>query len=312
MEPDVRDNVLEFIEMTVQKSHYTRQDLLELLRLSKSRYYDWIKRQGQPNRHNGQIPKSHWLVPEEREAIIDYCRNKIGEGYRRLTYMMLDENIAAVSPSTVYRVLKLVGLLKRWNTKQTKKGKGFKQPLKPHEHWHVDISYVNILGTLFFLISVLDGASRYIVHHELRRNMTEYDVQLTIERAKEKYPEARPRIISDNGSQFISKDFKEFIRYSGFSHVRTSVAYPQSNGKLERFHGTIKTEAIRKSSYLSIEDARKRIADYIGYYNTERLHSAIYYLTPEDVMQGRSKSRLKERQEKLDKAKKARLERNAA
>lgn len=298
--------------MVTDKSRYNKQNVLELLALSKSRYYDWIKRQGQPNRHNGLMPKSYWLLPLEREAILAYCKDKTDEGYRRLTYQMLDKNIVAVSPSTVYRVLKAAGLLKRWSTKKSKKGNGFKQPLKPHEHWHVDISYVNILGTIFFLISVLDGASRYIVHHELRRNMTEYDVQLTIERAKEKYPDACPRIISDNGSQFISKDFKEFIRYSGFSHVRTSVAYPQSNGKLERFHGTIKREAIRKSSYLSIEDARERIAFYIDYYNTERLHSAIYYLTPEDVMQGRSKSRLEERQNKLDEARKARVKRNAA
>ena len=312
VEPDVRDNVLEFIEMVTDKSRYNKQNVLELLSLSKSRYYDWIKRQGQPNRHNGLMPKSYWLLPLEREAVIAYCKDKTGEGYRRLTYQMLDKNIVAVSPSTVYRVLKTAGLLKRWITKKSKKGNGFKQPLKPHEHWHVDISYVNILGTIFFLISVLDGASRYIVHHELRRNMTEYDVQLTIERAKEKYPDACPRIISDNGSQFISKDFKEFIRYSGFTHVRTSIAYPQSNGKLERFHGTIKREAIRKNSYLSIEDARERIAFYIDYYNTERLHSAIYYLTPEDVMQGRSKSRLEERQDKLDKAREARVKRNAA
>jgi len=312
VEPDVRDNVLTFIEMVTDKSRYNKQNVLELLALSKSRYYDWIKRQGQPNRHNGQMPKSYWLLPLEREAILVYCKDKTDEGYRRLTYQMLDKNIVAVSPSTVYRVLKAAGLLKRWLAKKSKKGNGFKQPLKPHEHWHVDISYVNILGTIFFLISVLDGASRYIVHPELRRNMTEYDVQLTIERAKEKYPDACPRIISDNGSQFISKDFKEFIRYSGFSHVRTSVAYPQSNGKLERFHGTIKREAIRKSSYLSIEDARERIAFYIDYYNTERLHSAIYYLTPEDVLQGRSKSRLEERQNKLDEARKARVKRNAA
>ena len=312
VEPDIRDNVLEFIEMTAKKSHYSKKDLLGLLFLSKSRYYDWIKRQGQPNRHNGKTPKAYWLLPLEREAIIVYCRDKTDEGYRRLTYQMLDKNIVAVSPSTVYRVLKSAGLLKRWNTKTSKKGNGFKQPLKPHEHWHVDISYVNILGSIFFLISVLDGASRYVVHHELRRNMTEYDVQLTIERAKEKSPDARPRIISDNGSQFISKDFKEFIRYSGFTHVRTSVAYPQSNGKLERFHGTIKTEAIRKSSYLSIKDARERIAAYIVCYNTERLHSAIYYLTPEDVLKGQVKSRLKERQDKLDKAREERVKRNAA
>ena len=261
-----------------------------------------------PNNHNGKIPKSHWLLPDEREKIISYCKYKVEEGYRRLTYMMLDEDIVAVSPSTTYRVLKRAGLLNRWQRRKTLKGKGFKQPLKPHEHWHIDISYINILGTMFFLICILDGASRYIIHHELRTNMTEYDVELTLQRAKEKYPAARPRIISDNGSQFISREFKEFIRLSGFTHVRTSVGYPQSNGKLERFHGTVKSEEIRRNSYTDLADARKRIAAYIDYYNTKRLHSAIYYLTPEDVLLGRTKDRLKERQNKLDVAKKNRME----
>jgi transposase InsO family protein len=298
----MRDDILGFIEMVTRKSLYNKQQLLHLLSMSKSRYYDWIQRQGQPNAHNGLMPKSHWLLPEERQAILNYCKDKLGEGYRRLTYMMLDSDIVAVSPSSTYRILKEAGYLRRWNPKKTTKGKGFKQPLKPHEHWHVDISYINILGTMFFLISVLDGASRYIVHHELRLRMSGYDVELTIERAKEKFPDARPRIISDNGSQFISKDFKEFIRHSEFTHVRTSVAYPQSNGKLERFHGTIKSEEIRRNSYLSLADARNRISQYIVYYNSERLHSAIYYLTPEDVLLGRMKERLQQRQVKLDAA----------
>jgi transposase InsO family protein len=308
----MRDNIIEFIEMVCLKSNYNRKQLLRLLALGKSRYYEWIRRQGRPNHHNGLIPKAHWLLPEERESILNYCRDRIGEGYRRLTYRMLDENIVAVSPSTAYRILKEAGLLKRWNPKKSVKGLGFKQPLEAHEHWHVDISYINILGTVFFLISVLDGASRYIVHHELRLHISGYDVELTIERAKDKFPAARPRIISDNGSQFVNKEFKEFIRYSGFSHVRTSVAYPQSNGKIERFHGTIKSEEIRRRSYLSHKDARNQIAKYIDYYNTERLHSAIYYLTPEDVLSGRTKQRLSERQEKLDAARKYRLERYAA
>ncbi|MBD3225430.1 MAG: DDE-type integrase/transposase/recombinase, partial [Caldithrix sp.] len=251
----MRDDILEFIEMVSMKSRYNKKQLLRLLAMPKSRYYDWIQRQGQPNQHNGLMPKAHWLLPLERAAILNYCKDKMDEGYRRLTYMMLDADIAAVSPSSTYRILKEAGYLHRWNAKKSTKGDGFKQPLKPHEHWHVDISYINILGTMFFLISVLDGASRSILQHELRTNMSSYDVELTIERAREKFPEARPRIISDNGSQFISKDFKEFIRHSKFTHVRTSVAYPQSNGKLERFHGTIKQEQIRKSSYLSVDDA---------------------------------------------------------
>ena len=292
--------------MIVKGSKYTKMELLKVIGIQKSRYYDWVKREDLANQHNGKLPKSHWLLPSEREKIIAYCKDKRENGYRRLTYMMLDEDIVAVSPSTTYRVLKRAGLLRRWNVSKTTKGNGFKQPLKPHDHWHVDISYVNILGTLFFLICVLDGASRYILHHELRTQMSEHDVQITIERAKEKYPLARPRIISDNGSQFISKDFKDFIRQSGFYHVRTSVGYHQSNGKLERFHGTIKSEEIRRNSYYNLSDARRKIAKYIDYYNTRRLHSAIYYLTPEDVLLGRTEQRLKERQAKLDAAKEQR------
>jgi len=307
----MREDIIEFIDMVRSKSIYNKQELLSLMALSKSRYYDWLYRQGRPNAHNGIVPKAHWLLDSERQKILSWCRDKTGEGYRRLTYMMLDKDIVAVSPSSTYRVLKGAGLLRRWNTKKTSRGNGFIQPLQVHEHWHVDISYVNILGSVYFLISIMDGKSRYILHHELRSHMSGYDVEITIQLAKEKFPQARPRIISDNGSQFISKDFKEFIRHSGFSHVRTSIAYPQSNGKLERFHGIIKSEEIRKKSYLSIEDARSRIAGYIDYYNTKRLHSAIYYLTPQDVLLGRVKKRLTDRQAKLDSARQNRMKRYA-
>lgn len=296
--------------MVTRNSDYTKKQMLKLLDIPKSRYYDWINRQGLANNHNGRIPKVHWLLPEEKEKILMFCKNRLGDGYRRLTYIMLDKNIVAVSPSSTYRILKEAGLLRRWKKNRKSKGKGFRHPGRAHEHWHVDISHVNIKGTILFLISVLDGFSRYIVHHELRRHMTEFDVELTIQRAKEQFPNESPRIISDNGSQFISKDFKEFIRLSGFSHIRTSVGYPQSNGKLERFHGTIKTEEIRRNSYLSLEDARERIASYIEHYNKVRLHSAIYYLTPEEVLLGWTKARLKERQEKLDKAQDNRIREN--
>jgi len=94
--------------------------------------------------------------------------------------MMLDQDIVAVSPSSVYRVLSAAGLLRRWNVKKSSKGKGFKQPLKPHEHWHIDVSYVNILGTFYYLCSILDGCSRYIVHWELRQKMTEQDVEIIL------------------------------------------------------------------------------------------------------------------------------------
>jgi len=217
--------------------------------------------------------------------------------------MMLDEDVVAVSPSTTYRVLKVAGLLNQWNTKKSlSKGKGYKQPAEPHKEWHTDIKYVNFRGTFLFLIGVMDGFSRYMVHHELRINMTEYDVEITIQRALEKFPNVSPRIISDNGSQYISKDFRSFLKETGLQHIRTSVRYPQSNGKIERFHRSINSECLKSHSLIDLEDARKQIAQYITYYNTKRLHSALYYITPEDFLNGKADDILKTRQKKLNDA----------
>jgi putative transposase len=220
--------------------------------------------------------------------------------------MMLDRDVVAVSPASVWRILSKAGLLERWNKKISKKGTGFVQPLQPHEHWHIDISYINICGTFFYLCSILDGCSRYIVHWEIREQMTETDVEIIIQKAKEKFPEARPRIISDNGPQFIAKDFKEFVRLSGMTHVRTSPYYPQSNGKLERFHKTIKGECIRPKTPLSLDDARRLVAEYIEYYNAVRLHSAIGYIAPADKLNARDKEIFKDRDQKLEAAREQR------
>ena len=140
-------------------------------------------------------------------------------------------------------------------------------------NWHIDVSYINISGTFYYLCSILDGCSRYIVNWDLRESMTEAEIKVILERAKELHPEAKPRIISDNGPQFIAKDFKEFIRVSGMTHVKTSPYYPQSNGKIERWH---------------------------------RLNSAIGYITPKDMIAGRQQEIHAERDRKLKEARKQR------
>jgi transposase InsO family protein len=304
----VRDSIVETITAYNQKTGISIRRLLGFVGLSSSKFYQWKARYGLVNKHNGKIPRGFWILPWEKQAIIDYALNHETEGYRRLCYQMLDEDIVAVSPSSVYRTLKEVGLLSKFNGKASKRGKGFSQPKSPHEHWHIDISYVNVLGSFLFLIAIIDGYSRYIVYHELRTSMESYDVEIVLQRALEKFPFARPRIISDNGSQFIAKDFKAFIRHKGLMHVKTSVRYPESNGKIERFFQTAKKEHIRKKSFLSLVDARRQMAAYIHYYNTKRLHSAINYLTPEDMLLRRAEQRLKERDRKLRKARAHRLE----
>jgi putative transposase len=226
--------------------------------------------------------------------------------------MMLDADQVACSPASVYRVHKHAGLLAGSSPTITKKGTGFVQPLKPHEHWHVDVSYLNIAGTFYFLCSLLDGYSRFIVHWEIRDKMEEGDVQTIIQRAREAYPNERPRIITDNGPQFIAKDFKEFIRIAGMTHVKTSPYYPQSNGKIERWHKTLKGDCIRVKVPLSLEDARRLVTDYVAHYNTVRLHSAIGYITPKDKLDGRDQEIFGERDRKLAEARERRKQQRQA
>lgn len=303
---------MDFVNRWHGKTEITLTVLISWVGVSRSKFHYWRQRYGQENNHNGRIPRDFWLEEWERQAIIEFFHAHPAEGYRRLTFMMMDADIVAVSPSTVRRVLKGAGLLKRWNPGKSLKGTGFVQPVRPHEHWHTDVSYLNISGTFYYLCGLLDGCSRFIVHWEIRESMTEEDVEIIIQRAKEHYPEARPRIISDNGPQFIAKEFKEFVRVSGMTHVRTSPYYPQSNGKIERWHGSLKQECIRPKTPLSLEDARRLVSDYVSHYNKMRLHSAIGYVAPVAKLEGREEWIFKERDAKLESARAMRKERRGA
>lgn len=293
---------MDYISHWSERAELPAKRLLGWLELGTSKFHQWKERYGRANEHNGKVPRDWWLEHWERQAILDYHDRHPLDGYRALTFMMLDEDVVAVSPSSVYRVLKQAGRLDRKTFSPSKKGTGFVQPLAPHEHWHIDISYVNLAGTFYFLCSVLDGCSRYIVHWELQESMKEPQVEIVLQRAKEKFPEANPRIISDNGPQFIARDFKEFIRLMGMTHVRTSPYYPQSNGKLERWHGSLKQECIRPACPTDADDARRRIKSYVEHYNHARLHSALGYITPSDKLNGNAKLIFEERDRKLEEA----------
>jgi transposase InsO family protein len=236
---------VDFLRRWSEKTEIGAGRFIRWLGVRASKFYSWRERYGRVNERNGWIPRDFWLEAWEKQAIIHFHGENPLEGYRRLTFMMLDADVVAVSPASVWRVLSQAGLLQRGNGPPSRKGTGFEQPPGPHQHWHVDVSYINIHGTFYYLCSVLDGHSRFLVHWDLRESMPEADIEIILERAKEKYPEARPRIISDNGPQFIARDFKEFIRISGMTHVRTSPSYPQSNGKIERWHQSVKGECIR-------------------------------------------------------------------
>jgi len=294
-----------------ERSEICYEQLLQWIQLSSRKFRDWRSRYGQANEHNHLVPRDHWLEQWEKEAIVKFFHEYPLEGYRRLCFMMLDRDIVAVSPASVYRVLKAEGLLaNRWN-KPSRKGAGLVQPLGPHENWHIDFSYLNVGGTFYYLCSILDGCSRSIVHWEIRQAMKEADAELVLQRAREKFPQARPQIISDNGPQFVAKDFKEFLRQWQTTHVLTSPHYPQSNGKLKRYHRTLKEQAIRPKTPLTLEDARGVVGEFVEHDNTVRLHSALGYVTPQDRLEGRHTEIYATRDRKLEAAREARRQRRA-
>lgn len=194
-----------------------------------------------------------------------------------------------------------LGCFARWNRTESSQGRGFEQFLAPHEHWHVDISYVNIWGTFYYLASDL-------VHWELRQCKREADVEIVLLRALEKIPAARPRVITDNGPQF-AKDFKEFIRICGMTHIKTSPHYPQSNGKIERWHGMFKRDCLRPHVPRSADDGQRLVESFVDHYNRVRVHSAIGYVSPADKLAGREQAIFAERDSKLTAARERRAQR---
>jgi len=285
--------VVDYVRRWNERTEIPSRQLVTWLGITSSKFHDWKKRYGKVNEHNGWVPRDWWLEDWEKQAIIRFSYEYPLEGYRRLAFMMLDRDMVAASPSSVYRVLKTAGRIGRSTNKPTKKGTGFHQPEKAHEHWHLDISYVNIHGTFYYLTTVLDGYSRYIVHWEIRRSMTEQDELVVLQRAKEKY-------------------LKEFIRICGMTHVRTSPYYPQSNGKLERFHGSIKGECLRPGTPISLVDALRIVGRYVEHYNQVRLHSAIGYIAPADKLAGRELEIFAARDRKLTEARQRRKEQRDA
>mgnify|MGYP001614528566 CR=1 FL=1 len=156
--------MIDFVNFWSVKADIAVYRFISWLGISSTKFNEWKKRYGKTNEHNNQVSRDNWLLEWEKKAILDFYAEHPDEGYRRLTYMMLDKDVVAVSSSSVYRVLLNAGVMRKWERSRSKKGTGFIQPLRAHEHWHIDVSYINISGTFYYLCTILDGYSRYIVH----------------------------------------------------------------------------------------------------------------------------------------------------
>ena len=283
-------------------------DSLRCLGVPRGTYYRWKKERAWEREKAAPVSpvQAFEALPEEKQAVIKYALAHPEVRHRELSWRMIDEDVAYLSASTVYRILRAEELMHRQRGRVKRYREEIEKASFPDEIWATDLMYLTVAGVQYYLITVIDEYSRYIVHWEIREQMTEADVELVLQRARERFPQARPRIISDNGPQFIARDFKHFIRLCGMQHVRTSPYYPQSHGKIERWHQTLKRECIRPGTPLTLNNARRLVATFVDQYNNRRLHSAIGYITPADKLTGREEIIFAQRREKLAQARQKR------
>ena len=293
--------LLATVERAQEQSGQPLSWILSELGLTRSVYYDWLERLREGTLADRVVvPRSPLAaLPEEVEAVVAYAKAQPREGYRRLAWMMVDEDIACLTPSTVYRVLDSYDLLYRWKRPEPGYGKRVPEATYPDEVWHVDLMYLWVKGRWYFLVSVLDSYSRYIVHWKLATSMLAQEVAEIMAMALEKVPGKRPRVVRDNGSQFVAKEWREVIRHFELEEVPIRVRHPESNGRIERYHRSVREEAFGDREVEDLYQARELLGQWVRYYNEERLHSTLNYLRPVDYYRGNPEALLAERKRKL-------------
>jgi len=293
--------LLATVERAQKQSGQSMNWILSELGLTRSVYYDWLERQKEGTLADRVVvPRSPLAaLPEEVEATVGYAKAQPREGYRRLTWMMVDGDIAYLTPSTVYRILDRHDLLYRWKRPEPGYGRKVPEATYPNEVWHVDLMYLWVKGRWYFLVSVLDSYSRFIVHWELALSMRAQEIAEIIATALEKVPGKKPRIVRDNGSQFVSKEWREVIRHFELEEIPIRVRHPESNGRIERYHRSVREEAFGDRELEGFYQARDLLRQWVNYYNQERLHSALNYLRPVDYYEGNPEALLAERKRKL-------------
>ena len=230
-------------------------------------------------------------------------------GYKRLTFQMIDEDVAYLKPYQVYQILSHHNLLRQKEERHEKGLNRPPQPDHPDEVWHIDLMYLYISPRWYYLVDIIDGYSRFVVNWSLNLTMKAETVTMTTQEALERLTdkgEGEPRIVHDHGSQFLSKEWRDFIEGTGLVDIKTRVAHPESNGRLERLHRTHREEGLTGEVVSGYHKALEGMERWSRYYNYKRPHSALNYLTPWDYYRGDPDARIAKRKEKLAKAVEAR------
>jgi len=279
---------------------------LKELGIAKRTFYNWYGRY-KADGYDGlapkvRVPNSQWnRIPDQvRSEVVELALELPHLSPRELAFWIIDNKKYFISESSVYRILKRRGLITSPAYIVMKASSEFKdKTTRTNQMWQTDFTYFKIVGWgWYYLSTILDDYSRYIVHWELCANMKTDDVTRTIDIALEKSglnKNNAPRLLSDNGSCYISKELAQYIEQQGMSHVRGKPNHPQTQGKIERYHRSMKN-IVKLENYYLPQDLKLRLKEFVDYYNNQRYHESLQNLTPADVYNGRQNELLKKRQ----------------
>ena len=289
----------------VQDSELGVKRTLEELGIRRSTFYEWYKRYLEEG-YEGLKPKesqrrSFWnkIPDQEREKVVETALEKEDLSPRELACHITDNQGWFISESSVYRILKERGLITSPAWILMAASDEFKDKTTyVHQQWQTDFTYFKIIGWgWYYLATVMDDYSRYIISWELCKNMESNDAKRVIGQALDKTnlsEENRPRLLSDNGSCYVSSEFKKFISDEKMGHVRGAPYHPQTQGKIERYHRTMKN-VVKLENYYFPDDLTAKLEDFVDYYNNKRYHESLKNVTPSDVYFGREKEIINQR-----------------
>ena len=291
---------------SVASSGLPKRKVLGELRVPRGTYYRWLRRkeqQGLEDDAGGGNPPWNKQTSQEVDSVLSAARGMPELSCRQLAAWTTDNMGFSVSESTVYRILRREGLVKRPEMRLAAGKECHRKTTGPHQMWATDASCFRVVGWgYYYLVAVMDDYSRFILAHRLQRDMTSDSlievVQEAVDRTgMDRVPiEDRTRLLSDNGPGYVSRAFRDYLGMVGIKHILATPFHPQTNGKLERYHQTLKRD-VNQLPYEMPSDLEAAIVAFVSYYNYRRYHKALGNVTPSDVLKGRREDILQRRRE---------------